>query len=409
MSLVLNVEILGEFKKLTSATTGAQSELQGLNKKISGFASTASKMFASIGIGLSFAFIARELKDATQAAVEDRKAQGILAQQLETTMGANEAQIASVEKSISAFQRKSAVLDDELRPAFSKLILATKDYEESNRLMQIALDASAGTGKNLDQVVTAMSKSLAGSDTALVKLIPTLKGSKTPIDDLAAAFKGASDNAANLDPYARMQAMWSDIQEQIGSALLPALDKFSQWMASPKGEETIQKVTDAVISMVGWLGNAATWAMENGDWLVPLIGGLGGMVAAWKAVTLAVNATKAAIALAAAAQLAFNKLAEAGSTTTPTTVGSKDSKLPALNKDLTYAPGIIGTTAAILSIPGSTQMYGGSQLKDLGKPLSVPNSPAIVNNVTVNNNQGTVTGSDITNLLKQFSNATGTN
>jgi hypothetical protein len=428
MSLVLNVEILGEFKKLTSATQGAQSTLGKLDDRIGGFASSAKRAFASIGVGLSFAFLARELTEATKAAVEDRKSQGLLAQQLETTMGANDAQIASVEKSIAAFQRSAAVADDELRPAYSKLILATKDYDQSNRLMSIALDASAGTGKNLDQVVMAMTKSLAGSDTALMKLIPSLKGSKTPIDDLAMAFAGASDKAANLDPYARMNVMFDDIKENIGTALLPALDKFSTWMASPKGEETIQKVTDAVTEMVTWLGNAATWAMENGDWLAPLVGGIAAVAGAWKLVTTAVNATKAAIALATAAQIAFNKVT-GGTGTVPTVPGSKTptTKLPSGNSSLGKIIGGVSTLATVLSIPGSSQLYGNaaqpSPLYSNGKLIGyrMPDgtvqgvggaystgAPSIVNNVTVNNNTGTLTGSDLTALLNKFSSDTGT-
>lgn len=434
MSLVLNVEILGEFKKLTSATQGAQSTLGQLDDKIGGFASSAKRAFASIGVGLSFAFIARELGDAAKAAVEDRKSQGLLAQQLETTMNANDAQIASVEKSIAAFQRSAAVADDELRPAYSKLIIATKDYEQSNRLMQIALDASAGTGKSLDAVVMAMTKSLAGSDTALNKLIPSLKGSKTPIDDLAAAFAGASDKAANLDPYARMNVMFDDIKEKVGTALLPALDKFSAWLTSPKGEETIQKVTDAVTEMVTWLGNAATWALENGDWLAPLVTGIASVTAAWKLVTGAVNATKAAIALATAAQIAFNKVAGATPTggTVPTVAGKGAKGTGILGKvggllgasGLLSTAGRIGITVAGVLAAGSTQIYGGtpnptplydSSGKQIGTKMPdgtvLPydtNARTITNNVTINNNTGTLTGSDLTGILNKFGNNTGT-
>ncbi len=158
MSLVLNVEILGEFKKLTSASKGAQSELQGLNKRISGFASSAGKAFASIGVGLSFALVARELTEATKAAIEDRKSQELLAVALRNTIKATDAQIDSVEESIKQMSLQSAIADDELRPAFQKLAIATGDISEANRLMAIALDASAATGKSLDQVTQAMAR-----------------------------------------------------------------------------------------------------------------------------------------------------------------------------------------------------------------------------------------------------------
>ena len=98
MSLVLNVEILGEFRNLTKATQGAQGQLAGMNQKIGSFSKFAKSAFASIGVGLSFAFIARELTEAAKAAVEDQKSQALLAKQLENTTGATKTQIASVEK-----------------------------------------------------------------------------------------------------------------------------------------------------------------------------------------------------------------------------------------------------------------------------------------------------------------------
>ncbi len=69
MSLVLNVEILGEFKKLTAATQGAQKQLTGLQATTQKISSKIGSAFATIGAGLSFAFIARELKEASKAAV----------------------------------------------------------------------------------------------------------------------------------------------------------------------------------------------------------------------------------------------------------------------------------------------------------------------------------------------------
>ena len=117
MSLVLNVEILGEFKKLTSATQGANKQLAGLQGTAKKISSGIGRAFATIGVGLSFAVITRELKDAAQAAVEDQKSQGLLATALENTTGANNAQIASVEKSIKKMQLQASVADDEIRPS----------------------------------------------------------------------------------------------------------------------------------------------------------------------------------------------------------------------------------------------------------------------------------------------------
>lgn len=245
-NLALNVEILGEFKKLTSATQGAAGDLQGLNGKISSFSSMAKKAFGAIGIGLSFDALVRGLGEATKAAIEDRKGQELLAVALRNTVGANDSVIASVEKSISTWQYQTAVADDELRPTFQKLVQATGNVEEANRLMTIALDASAGSGKALDAVAQAMARSVNGSDTALVKLLPSVKDSKTPIEDLAKAFAGAAEAAAEQDPYQRFGIIMGELEERIGAQLLPVLDDFSAWLTSAEGQAAIQTMTDYI-------------------------------------------------------------------------------------------------------------------------------------------------------------------
>jgi len=291
MSLVLNVEILGEFKKLTAATQGAQGDLTGMGKKAGDISKKIGKAFAAIGIGLSFKVIANELQEATKAAIEDRKSQELLALAMINTGKASDAQVKAAEKSIGKMQLSAAVADDKLRPAYQKLFIATGDVTKSNDLMQIALDTSASQGKDLDTVVQAMAKSLSGSDTALTKLIPSLKGSKNPIEEMGAAFKGASTEAANLDPYQRMQIIFGEIQEKLGTALLPILDDFANWMMSPPGQKQLQEIADTAHEVLTELAAVAQWAMKNKDWLAPLLIG----VAAFKGAIDGINAIKTAI------------------------------------------------------------------------------------------------------------------
>jgi hypothetical protein len=300
MSLVLNVEILGEFRNLTKATQGSQSELSKLNKKITGFSNSAKNAFASIGVGLSFAFIARELGDATKAAIEDTKSQAQLARQLEISTGANKDQIASVEKSIDALSRQAGVADDELRPAMATLIRNTGSITESQKLMAIALDVSAATGKDLDAVSLALSKSFNGNDAALIKLLPSVKGMKDPLTELARQFDGAAEAAANNDPMARMTIIFGELEEKIGTALLPTLTRLSTWLASPGGTKALELVSDAIVTILNDAITMANWVVANKNWVLPLATGVAAITTAWKAATVAVNAYKAA-ALAAAA------------------------------------------------------------------------------------------------------------
>jgi hypothetical protein len=400
MSLVLNVEILGEFRNLTKATQGSQSELSKLNKKITGFSTGAKKAFASIGVGLSFAFIARELEDAAKAAIEDQKSQALLATQLKTSTNANDAQIASVEKAISKFQLQASVADDTLRPAMATLIRNTGSITESQKLMAIALDVSAGTGKSLDTVALALSKSFNGNDAALVKLLPSVKGMKDPLTELAKQFNGASAAAANNDPIARMTIIFGELQEKVGVALLPVLSKLSSWLASPGGTEALKVVSDALVKILTDSIAMAKWAVANKDWLLPLVTGIGAIVTTWKAATTAVTLYNAAAAIAAGLSSVGGKGGAVGK------VGKIPALLPAL--------GVAGTVGAVLSLSGDTQ--GGTK-----KPLTPTSKTApswtggtnlltptkTSSGITVNVTQA-VTAKTIIDTVSAYQKSTGT-
>ena len=258
-SLVLNVEILGEFKKLADATKASEKSLGSLDdnaKKISKGINTA---LGAIGIGFSLNFLVDQFKESTKAAIEDAKSKTLLSEALKNNINATAAQVDEVEKYISKTQIATSITDDQLRPAFSKLSIATKDTKEAMRLMSIATDVAAGTGKSLDAVVMAMSKSLAGSDAALGKLVPSVRDAADPMAELERLFKGSAEAAANTDPYARLQIILGEVQEQIGEALLPILNEFSEWLATPEGQEKIQGIVDGVVNMVTEFGKFVDW------------------------------------------------------------------------------------------------------------------------------------------------------
>ena len=302
MSLVLNVEILGEFKNLTAATKGAQTQLQQMNARANKVSAGINKAFAAIGVGFSLAIIKRELEEAAKAAVEDVKSQTLLANQMRNTTNATDEQIKSVEKQINKLQLSASVADDELRPAYATLLRTTKSSTEAMKLLTLATDVSAGSGKGLTAVTMALSKAYQGKMAALTKLgIPMSDSIQNASDyakemtklnklqneaigltgtdytkamekvaeqqdkvnriaadgvdwqnDLAKAFAGSAEKAANVDPYQRMQIIFGEMQEQIGMALLPVLNQFSTWLATPEGQEKLAKLSALVPQFRTW-------------------------------------------------------------------------------------------------------------------------------------------------------------
>lgn len=256
-NLTLGVEIIGEFKRLTSATNGAKKNLTSMQRSAAAVSSGIMSSFAKIGIGLSFVALTRELKEATQAAVEDEKSQGLLANSMRNTAKATDAQIAAAEKSITQMSLQAAVADDKIRPAFGNLVRATGDVTKSTDLMRLALDIAAGTGKDVEAVSKAMAKAVGpdGTTGALERLVPAIKGASDPMGELERMFAGAAGTAANLDPYQRMKIAFDEIQESVGMALLPVLENFASWLVdiAPTIQQFFKDLTDPTTPMgEGW-------------------------------------------------------------------------------------------------------------------------------------------------------------
>jgi hypothetical protein len=390
MSLVLNVEILGEFKKLTSATQGANKQLQGLQGTARKISAGIGRAFATIGVGLSFAIITRELKEAAKAAVEDAKSQGLLATALENTTGANAAQIAEVEKSIGAMQLQASVADDEIRPAFAKLARATGDLTKSTDLMSLALDIAAGTGKSLDTVTTALARAVGpeGTTGALERLVPAIKGAKDPMAELEKLFAGSAEKAANLDPYQRMNIIFGEIQEQIGTALMPALNEFSTWLATPEGQAKLQEVVTGIVAIITELGKLVAWVDKNKDWLVPMVIAIGTLSAAWKLATGAAEAYKIAAGLASAV----------GVVGTGTAAGL----------------GAVGVGAAVggymegVAVGERSRIYGGGKTyQETGRLFGDAFQQPKPTTVNININKGNVTAKEIADAVNKGAKTTG--
>jgi hypothetical protein len=403
-TLALNVEILGEFKKLSAATQGAEGQLKGLNAVADNVSDRMNKAFALIGAAFSVTAIVNGLKDAAAAAIEDVKSQKLLAIAMENTGEANEDQIKLAEENIRQMQFSAGVADDTLRPAFQKLFISTGDVTEASKLLQVALDTSASTGKDLDSVAQAMAKSLEGNDTALGRLVPSLRDAKDPLAELGELFKGSAEEAANLDPYTQMQIIFEDLQEQVGTALLPILGEFSDWLTTPEGQAKLQEVVDGIVAIIEEGVKLVQWVDDNKDWLVPMVVAIGAVTTAWKVATAGVGLYKAAVVLAGGTTAAT-------ATATAATLGTT----AAISTAAVGVP-LVGTAAVGGYFSG--QAYGDLQARmdqgrandeynrSRGLPLGTPVPTNITNNINVNTD---ATADQIARAINRANRASGTN
>ena len=222
-------QAIKEFKKLETAGQKAQF----LIKK------------AAVPAAAALAGVTAVIGSAVQAAIEDQAAQASLARQIKASTKATDKQIASVEDYIKSLGQSVAVSDDEARPALQALIVATKDVTKAQDLLNVAIDISAGTGKDLATVSDALAKAYAGNMRGLQALSPELK---TMIKDGASleevlatletnfggAGKAAADTAAG--GMKKLGIAFNETKESVGMAflpimekLLPVVQKFSAW------------------------------------------------------------------------------------------------------------------------------------------------------------------------------------
>jgi hypothetical protein len=243
----------------------------------------------AVGLGLGLAAVTNGLKDSAKAAVADVKSQALLAQQLQNTVGATDEAIASSEAYINSLMLQTSIADDELRPALASLVRATGDLSSAESLLALSTDIAAGTGKNLGAVSLAVGKAAAGQTTQLFRLIPALRDSKDFAKDAALAFGGMAAAAANNDPFQRINIIMGEMQETIGMALLPTLNEFAAWFASPEGQAKVQEFVDTIVGAIKVLVDFANFVADNIEVFTQLAIGIGGTTVAIGLFNLALN------------------------------------------------------------------------------------------------------------------------
>jgi hypothetical protein len=207
-------------------------------------------------------------------------------------------------------QLRTGTSDTELRSSLGTLIRATGDLQKSTSLLNLAQDISAATGKDLATVSLALAKSSQGQFTALAKLgIPldeNIKKSKDfgkVIGLLNDQFGGAATTkAATFGGQLQiLQGQFGEILETIGTALLPYLQTFSEYLVNNVAP-AIQRVT-TVIGEKGLLAGFQQLLFESGGAGKAVISTLKAITVAF---ALAINVISPFIYLTRAAWRAAN-------------------------------------------------------------------------------------------------------
>ena len=257
-SRTLKLSILADVDDLKKKLNAGEQEVNGFAGKVEKFGAAAKAAFAAAAAAAA-AYAVKLAVDGVQAAIEDEAAQKRLANALKNVTDATDAQIASIEEQILKTSLATGVADDQLRPAFQRLAVATGSLTKSQDLLTLALDISAATGKDVETVSNALGKAYEGNTGALTRLgvglsaaeIKTM-GLEGAVQSLADTFGGAAATQADTfqGKMARVQVAFDEAKETVGAALLPIIERFFQFIvqtAIPKLQEFKQFAIDPVI------------------------------------------------------------------------------------------------------------------------------------------------------------------
>lgn len=266
-------------------STGILEAQTGLDR-LGGFARNAGALVAgaftaaAIGVGV---FTVESLK----AADESWKVSKALEQAAKNSgvFGQTEADIKKATGALKDHAQKLGELvgiDDEVLLSIEKTWMAVPELaglgtKGIQNLAQVTADVAAGTGKDIETIGLAFIKMAGDEETAMSKLVRSgvvfsdqqketyqalldnndLVGAQTYlIGQLGDKYKGMAEAAAS--PLARINQMWTNFQETVGTALMPALEKLAPMIgaalatmvADPQFQKFLQDIGAAFVEML---------------------------------------------------------------------------------------------------------------------------------------------------------------
>lgn len=356
-SRTLKLSILADVADLTKGLTSGSKEVQTFGDKVADFGKKAGAAFLAAGAAAA-AYASKLAIDGVKAAIADEAAQAKLATTLRNVTGATDEAIGSTEDFISRLALATGVADDDLRPALDRLVRSGLGLADAQDTLKLALDISAGSGKGLEAVANALGKAYEGNTAALGRLGVGISSAELKTmtfeqvtAQLAATFKDQASIQADTfqGKMARVSLALDEAKESIGTALLPVIEEFADYLLTtvvPAVQKWVDEngpklvtvfrefVIPAITDVVDKLTTIVTWVADNkeiiksiGTVLVAglaaakvtstistIVTALGGLAAAYTAVGVAATgagaATTAAAGTAAAGATSWAALAK---------------------------------------------------------------------------------------------------
>ena len=236
-------------KSATKSTEKFGGVLGGISK--AGVAGYAALSAAAIKFG----------QMSVKNALADEKSQRILALSLKNSAGASQGVSDAAETQIDKIQRLTGVSDDQLRPALARIVRSTGEVSTGFDMLNLAIEISKGTQKDLGTVTNALSKAVDGNFASLQKLgvgldkdLLATKDFNKIFGELRRNFAGFAATEADTveGKMARLKIAADEASEVIGQSLVDAIIKIGS--SSGSIEETTKKFDDFAQSIADTIG-----------------------------------------------------------------------------------------------------------------------------------------------------------
>ena len=230
----LKLNLLADVSDFSRGIAGADDQTNKFEKNLR---NNGRKMAKSIGLVVTAvgAMATAFGIDAVKAYAEDEASQAKFRTTLKNTAGVvDETIIKSINNFIERMQFASGYSDGELRDALGRLTRSTGDVSDAQKILEVAMDTSRGTGKDLTTVTDILAKAVDGNYTPLKKMgvkldenIISTKDFNGVLDTLTTLFGGQATTYADTfqGKLDIVNQRFGELKESAGAKLLDPLGK----------------------------------------------------------------------------------------------------------------------------------------------------------------------------------------
>jgi hypothetical protein len=386
-NLVLSVEILGEFKKLTQATTGATKQLNGISKTTKKISNTMRNALGAIGVGFSLNAVVNGVKDVVNAASDLGEATNAInvafgdsskeiikfGKNAAQAIGLSKTELYGIATQFSSFAKQvggeggaTQVIEDlatrgadfasvfnlDVADALGKFQSGLAGQSEPLRQFGIDLSAAAVEAYAVENGIIKQGEAMTESQKVLARYGLLMQETAMTQGD----FANTSDGLANTQRI--LKAEFENLKAEVGEALLPVMiELFTEIRDNlPAIKQFIQTFVDTV-----------KWVIESRAVIIPLTIAVGALTTGFKAYAAIMTVVAARNAAVTASNVA---LATSNASVAATATAARAAMIALAG---------VAAVGAVLAIPGSAALPG-TVPSTMPKPAPIAPMPVFPGN-----------------------------